>query len=119
MAEEPGWRGFALSRLQHRYGPIVASLILRTLYGLWHLPVLFTVYFGPLPLANIVPFMITAAFATFIYIWVYNHTGGSILLAILLHAASNAVSGWLGTLLQEAGLSEPNTGLGGFLASTH
>jgi uncharacterized protein len=118
IAEEPGWRGFALSRLQQRHEPIVASSILGTLHGLWHLPVLFTVNFGPLPLANIVPFMLTAAFATFMYTWVYNRTGGSIMLAILLHAASNAASGWLGTLFKEARLAEPKLGLGGFLAST-
>jgi membrane protease YdiL (CAAX protease family) len=118
IAEEPGWRGFALPRLQERHGPLMASLILGTLHGLWHLPVLFTVHFGPLPLANIVPFMLTAACATFIYTWVYNYTGGSIMLAILLHAASNAASGWLGTLIQEAGLPEPQVGLASFLAST-
>jgi membrane protease YdiL (CAAX protease family) len=118
IAEEPGWRGFALPRLQQRHSPIVASLILGALHGLWHLPVLLTVNFGPLPLANYVPFMLTAIFATFIYTWVYNHTGGSILLAILLHAASNASSQWLGALLSESGLQPPQEGVAGFLATT-
>jgi membrane protease YdiL (CAAX protease family) len=118
IAEEPGWRGFALPRLQQRHGPIAASLILGSLHGLWHLPALMTVNFGPLPLANYVPFMLTAAFGTFIYTWVYNRTGGSILLAILLHAASNAASGWLSALFTESGLQEPQQGLAGFLAAT-
>jgi uncharacterized protein len=118
IAEEPGWRGFALPRLQQRHGPIVASLILGVLHGSWHLPVLFTINFGSLPLANFVPFLLTAVFATFIYTWVYNHTGGSILLAILLHASSNAASGWLSTLFKAAGLGEPTVGLAGFLSST-
>jgi membrane protease YdiL (CAAX protease family) len=118
IAEEPGWRGFALPRLQQRHGPVVASLLLGALHGLWHLPGLMTVNFGPLPLANYLPFMITAAFGTVIYTWVYNQTGGSILLVILLHAASNAASQWLGALLQEAGLLEPTAGLAGYLAAT-
>jgi membrane protease YdiL (CAAX protease family) len=118
IAEEPGWRGFALPRLQQRHGSIIASLILGSLHGLWHLPALMTMNFGPLPLANYVPFMLTAALATFIYTWVYNHTGGSILLAILLHAASNATSGWFGRLFSEAGIEPPTVGLAGFLAST-
>lgn len=118
IAEEPGWRGFALPRLQQRHGPVAASLILGALHGLWHLPALMTVNFGPLPLANYVPFMLTAAFATVIYTWVYNRTHGSVLLAILLHAASNATSGWLGTLFTEAGMEPPAVGLAGFLAST-
>lgn len=118
IAEEPGWRGFALPRLQQRHGPIVGSLILGTLHGLWHLPALLTINFGPLPLANIVPFMLTAAFATVIYTWVYNRTGGSVWLAILLHASSNAASVWLGTLLESAALHEPTHGIAGSLIST-
>jgi membrane protease YdiL (CAAX protease family) len=119
IAEEPGWRGFALPRLQQRHGPVVASLILGTLHGVWHVPALMTLNFDPLLLANYVPFMLIAAFATVIYTWVYNHTGGSILLAILLHAASNATTGWLTTLIKEAGLAVPTVGLAGFLASTN
>ncbi|HET9224999.1 MAG TPA: CPBP family intramembrane glutamic endopeptidase [Roseiflexaceae bacterium] len=118
IAEEPGWRGFALPRLQERRGPVVGSLILGALHGVWHLPALMTVYFGPLPLANLAPFMLTAAFATLIYTWVYNHTGGSILLAILLHASSNAATQWLTTLLQTAGIEMPKAGLAGYLASS-
>jgi uncharacterized protein len=36
--EEPGWRGFALPRLQERYGPVGATLILASLWAEWHLP---------------------------------------------------------------------------------
>ena len=116
--EEGGWTGFLLSRLQERWGALRASLILGSLHGLWHLPALMTMNFGPLPLASYVPFMLTAALATVIYTWVYNHSDGSILLAILLHAASNATSGWLTTLFSEAGMEPPSVGLAGFLAST-
>ena len=38
LLEEPGWRGFALPRLQPRYGPLVGTLILGLLWALWHLP---------------------------------------------------------------------------------
>jgi membrane protease YdiL (CAAX protease family) len=113
--EEPGWRGFALPRLQRRYGPFWASVILGTLHGLWHIPALFTALYGPLPLANLLPFILTAALATVLYTWVYNHTGGSILIAILMHAASNAATAWLTALLTATGLVAPKTGLAGYL----
>lgn len=118
IAEEPGWRGFALPRLQQRYGPIIASLLLGSLHALWHLPALFTINFGPLPLDNLLPFLLTAVFATFLYTWVYNHTGGSVLLAILLHASSNAASQWLQVLMDQTGLSQPVLRLGGWLLPT-
>jgi membrane protease YdiL (CAAX protease family) len=113
--EEPGWRGFALPRLQQRYGPLWASVILGTLHGLWHIPALFTALYGPLPLANLLPFILTAALATVLYTWVYNHTGGSILIAMLMHAASNAATPWLTALLKVTGLAAPETGLVGYL----
>jgi membrane protease YdiL (CAAX protease family) len=72
--EEPGWRGFALPRLEHRYTPVVATLILGLAWGVWHVPL-----YGPL--GFVVPLVLA-----FFYTWLYNRTG-SILLCILLHAS--------------------------------
>jgi uncharacterized protein len=115
--EEPGWRGFALPRLQQRYGPFWASVILGTLHGIWHIPAVFTVLFGPLPFADLLPFILVTMLATFLYTWVYNHARGSILIAVLMHAASNAVGPWLTTLLKDTHLSPPETGWVGYIVA--
>ena len=72
--EEPGWRGFALPRLERRYAPVVATLILGLAWGVWHVPL-----YGPL--GFVVPLVLA-----FFYTWLYNRTG-SVLLCILLHAS--------------------------------
>lgn len=95
IGEEPGWRGFALPRLQNRYGPIRGTLVLGTLVGLYHLPGFFTPFLGPITAFGFVAFVLTAIAASFIYTWVFNGTGGSLLIVVLLHAAGNAASGFL------------------------
>jgi membrane protease YdiL (CAAX protease family) len=71
--EEPGWRGFALDRFQARHSPLVATLVLGLVWGLWHLPLYGLGFVGPM------------LFAVF-YTWLYNRTR-SVLLCVLLHGA--------------------------------
>jgi uncharacterized protein len=101
LGEETGWRGFALPRLQAMHGPLVATLILGVFHGAWHLPAFWTGALGGFSLTTFVTFMLTAIAATFIYTWVFNNTGGSILLAMFLHASGNAASGVLNQLVPE------------------
>lgn len=75
--EEPGWRGFALPRLEKRHVPMVATLILGLGWGLWHIPL-----YGPA--GFVVPLVLA-----FFYSWLYNRTQ-SVLLCILLHASFTA-----------------------------
>ena len=84
--EEPGWRGFALPRLQEQFGPIMGTLILGTLWALWHLPG----YFGGWMTAGILPLFLSSLAFSIVATWIYNNTRGSILLMILLHSSSNA-----------------------------
>lgn len=96
LAEEPGWRGFALPRLQERYGPLKGTLLLGLLWGCWHIP-LFLVpgYDGvgsgflgiALPLTE---FLVSAVALAIIITWVFNHTRGSLLLAMLVHTATDS-----------------------------
>jgi membrane protease YdiL (CAAX protease family) len=103
IGEEPGWRGFALPHLQAAYGPILGTLILGTLHGVWHLPALFTPLLGPFTVNGFVTFVLTAMAGTFIYTWVFNNTRGSVWMAMLLHSASNAASQLVSSLIPKDG----------------
>src|SRR5262245_50878184 len=101
FGEEIGWRGFALPRLQQRCGPMRGTLILATLHGLWHVPALLVPGFvsgSTFSLPFIIGWIATVVAATFLYTWIFNHTGGSLLIAILVHAGSNASSSLLTVL---------------------
>jgi uncharacterized protein len=84
--EEIGWRGFALPHLQKRHNALHATLIVGTLWGLWHLPLFFLA--GPMSEYPFLWFTSIAA-AAFIYTWIYNSTKGSILLVALFHGLGN------------------------------
>ena len=87
--EELGWRGFALPRLQFRHTALIASLIVGSLHGLWHLP-LWLRGDADHQLSVYPAFLIQAIGLAVIYTWLYNSTKGSVLLAVLFHTATNA-----------------------------
>jgi membrane protease YdiL (CAAX protease family) len=92
LGEEPGWRGFALPRLQRLYGPMVGTLILGVLWAFVHVPVWLTAWraAGMQNLYNVVLFVLFITLWTFVFTWVFNNTRGSVLLAILVHASGDA-----------------------------
>jgi uncharacterized protein len=88
FGEEPGWRGFALPRLQRLHSPLMGSLILGPLWAFWHLPIfLVPAWNFPLTLLNIVLYVISAISFTIVMTWVFNNTKGSVLMAVLMHAS--------------------------------
>jgi uncharacterized protein len=90
VLEEVGWRGYALPRLQRRLGPLSASLVLGVVWAGMHLPLWLLPDFGfadqsiPLYVAQVMAISVVLA-------WLYNATGGSLLLTGIAHAA---VNGW-------------------------
>lgn len=89
LGEEPGWRGFALPRLQKRNSPLGASIILGLLWALWHFPLFWTGIWTPPTLANMIMFTLMITAVTIIMTWVFNHARGSLLIMILMHASFN------------------------------
>jgi uncharacterized protein len=103
--EEPGWRGFALTRLQQRHPPILSALLVGLMHGVWHLPVFFIVNgppaLGPFNLQRFVVNTLGIMLLTLIWTWVFNRAQQSILIAVLLHASLNATQAWIGSILPE------------------
>src|SRR5215213_6772945 len=85
--EEPGWRGYALPKLQGgHYSALLASLILGVVWAFWHLPLM---VIGQIHLSD--PVFIVAW--TVVFTWVFNDTNGSVLIAMLMHNMHNVISG--------------------------
>src|SRR5215203_7413232 len=84
--EEPGFRGYALPRLQAGRSALVASLILGVLWAFWHSPFvatgediwvdafLFPIIWSP------------------VYAWLFNNASGSVLIVMLFHNMNNSFS---------------------------
>ncbi len=98
LPEELGWRGYALDGLQARWNALWASLVLGFFWASWHVPLFFMIgtYQSQLGVLTLPfwEFMIGATITSVLYTWIYNHTGRSILGAILFHLSGN-ISGEL------------------------
>ena len=102
IGEEFGWRGFLLPRLQTRYNALVSSLIIGGMWAIWHIPLFFldgTFQHELGSQAGLLPAIL--AYSVFVIVssiwftWIFNNTGGSVLLAAVMHGASNAWGGYI------------------------
>jgi membrane protease YdiL (CAAX protease family) len=89
--EELGWRGYALPRLQAAYGGTVASLVIGLVWAVWHLPA-FAIPASSQYGQAFLPYAVGVLGFSVLLTWVFNGTGGSVLLAMLFHASVNASS---------------------------
>lgn len=78
LGEEPGFRGYAVPLLQAGRPPLQSAALLGVVVALWHLPL---IIFGGLSLIGLP----TTFVITFLYVWLFNRTGGSVLLTLLFH----------------------------------
>jgi len=94
LSEEPGWRGFALPRLQAKFSPLVSSLILGVIWAVWHAPG----RFGGIEaksLSDTLVEWVLILFVTVIFTWLFNRTKGSVLVTVLAHPAMNTTGNFL------------------------
>ncbi len=87
LGEEPAWRGFAQPRLQSRWSPLASAALLGLLITGWHLPLVF------MPQFDLgFPDIATTVAVTFWYAWLFNRTGGSVLLPLIAHVTEGCVN---------------------------
>lgn len=103
LAEEPGWRGYAQPTANRQYRPLTAALVVSVIWAAWHLP---NALFGQSVIETVTHFVATVVNG-FVLAWVYNATGGSVLLVMLLHGAQNATNG-LAQRVFEGGAQGPS-----------
>jgi uncharacterized protein len=88
LGEEIGWRGYVLPRLQSRMSALSAALLIAPIWGLWHLPLWLTG--DPVKTPTFYVAFFAAVFPMSVLLtWVYNSTGGSLLMVVILHATVN------------------------------
>lgn len=93
LPEEMGWRGFALDRLQMRMSALTASLVLGSVWALWHVPLFFVpgsfqagIGFGT---TRFWIFLVSMVPLSVLMTWVYDNTRRSTLSAVLIHYTGN------------------------------
>lgn len=95
LGEEIGWRGYALPLLLERYSALNASLILGSVWAVWHLPLIL-----------VGDFTSSGAFmpviAAIVFTWVFQNSAGSVVIAIILHASNQNSVRYLGRVFEDA-----------------
>lgn len=88
LSEEFGWRGYALRQFQSKWNALTAALALGVIEGCWHIPLTFIPgdeRFGMSIWVLVLPYLAVGVFRA----WAFNNTNGSVLAAVLFHAAGN------------------------------
>ena len=90
FSEELGWRGYALDRLQKRWSAVFSSVLLGSVWAVWHLPMFlisgFSQHDNQLPYGQ---FFITLVLISVLITWLQNNTKGSLAPAFIMHAMLN------------------------------
>lgn len=91
VGEEVGWRGFALPYLLKRWPPLWSGAGLGVIWALWHLPNFFLPGFPHRGLP-FTAFVLMIVSFSILFTGLYLRTQGSLLVAVVFHAALNLFS---------------------------
>jgi membrane protease YdiL (CAAX protease family) len=86
LGEEIGWRGFAQPKLLERFSPFTTSLLVGLGWGLWH----WIYLWESSSWLGMVYFVLETMAISLAYTWLFDRTGGSLVVVTLLHAFYDA-----------------------------
>lgn len=89
LFEEIGWRGYALPKLQEKYNPLIATLILTIGWAFWHFPM----FFYRLSIQFFFGWLFGLFLGAIVLTFLFNSSGNSAFVPILFHITNNIV--WL------------------------
>jgi membrane protease YdiL (CAAX protease family) len=100
LNEETGWRGYALPHLLAKSGAFRSSVLLGVLWGVWHAPLYVLpgtgqndmIRSGGSFLFLFAGFVAWCIALSILFTWLHEMAGGSLLIAILFHAAVNTAA---------------------------
>ncbi|WP_233514184.1 MULTISPECIES: CPBP family intramembrane glutamic endopeptidase [Haloferax] len=101
--EEPGWRGFGLPVLQRRLGAFRASLVIGVVWAAWHAP-LFAMPGSSQAGTSFAFYLVSVVGISVVTTWLYNESGGRVLVPVAFHSVWNATSVFLSTGISGDGL---------------
>lgn len=91
IGEEVGWRGLLLPYLLKQYSPVTSSLMVGIVWAVWHLPNFLIPSFPHYGLPFSAFVLLTTAFSM-LFTWFHLRTNGSLVVAVIFHAALNLFS---------------------------
>ncbi|MFX0060450.1 MAG: type II CAAX prenyl endopeptidase Rce1 family protein, partial [Candidatus Heimdallarchaeota archaeon] len=89
LFEEIGWRGYALPKLQEKYNPLIATLILTIGWAFWHFPF----FFYRLSIQYFFGWFFGLFMGAIVLTFLFNSSRRSAFVAILFHITNNIA--WL------------------------
>jgi membrane protease YdiL (CAAX protease family) len=90
VGEEVGWRGYGLPRLQRRFSALTSSVILGGVWAAFHWVALG--HNPSRPLSYLAVGTVSLVAMSVVMTWLFNRTGGSVVLMVAVHAMYDVVS---------------------------
>jgi membrane protease YdiL (CAAX protease family) len=95
LFEEPGWRGFLQPHLEQVMRPWVAAICVGVMWAVWHTPLFFVTWTSASPLS----FLLIEVGLAILFAFAFKSSGKAVVVVILMHAAFNASSQFIGPFL--------------------